>query len=232
MKKISCILLVVIMLIGCCIISVSADEQQDKGMFYQEFVEQFCMMDGYSLSESVLFYEEVYFDYSLDGELEWVLVNAASSLFNQPWERYPIAVLEDRIVRVHDMSAQGPFYATYGVYVVSEEKFIDIVDAVKSDEYCDKIFAYFAEHSIDEFIGDMDKDRKITIKDATYLQKCLAGIENYPENDEVMMSEYSDYDRYAGYGYLAYVSDFNRDKVRNIKDATAIQKYLAGITEE
>ena len=32
-----------------------------------------------------------------------------------------------------------------------------------------------------------------------------------------------------GYGHLAYISDFNRDDVRNIKDATAIQKYIAGV---
>ena len=63
-------------------------------------------------------------------------------------------------------------------------------------------------------IGDTDKDRKITVKDATYIQKVLAEIA-VPENYYHNVSE--------------LIRDFYRNDEVNIKDATAIQKAVAGL---
>ena len=59
-------------------------------------------------------------------------------------------------------------------------------------------------------LGDINNDRKLSIKDATLIQKYLAQIESF---DNVEM----------------YISDYNEDKITNIKDTTTIQKKLANI---
>ena len=71
-----------------------------------------------------------------------------------------------------------------------------------------------------------DKDRELTIKDATYIKKCLVGLETFDKDDYVERFDlvYSDNENVP-----LYVSDFNRDGERNIKDATAIQKHIAGL---
>ena len=61
-------------------------------------------------------------------------------------------------------------------------------------------------------IGDADYDYKITVKDATMIQKLLAGIKDY--KDVVCVSRPEDKDR---------------DGRVTIKDATAIQKQITGL---
>lgn len=59
------------------------------------------------------------------------------------------------------------------------------------------------------YLGDLDSDNKIGIKDATEIQKSIAGTSE-------LGAEYQS------------LGDFNADGVVDIKDATAIQKYIAG----
>lgn len=60
------------------------------------------------------------------------------------------------------------------------------------------------------YLGDLDSDKIIGIKDATEVQKSIAGSSE-------LGAEYQS------------LGDFNADGVVDIKDATAIQKYIAGI---
>lgn len=69
-----------------------------------------------------------------------------------------------------------------------------------------------------ENLGDMDGNGKLNIKDATYLQKGLAGIVEMPK---ITM----DFQDFRGFD----VTDFNNDGKLNIRDATAIQKHIAKI---
>ncbi len=59
-------------------------------------------------------------------------------------------------------------------------------------------------------VGDVDKSEKVSVADATYLQKHLAG---FNELDELGL----------------YRSDTNNDGKVNVVDATAIQKYVVGL---
>lgn len=59
------------------------------------------------------------------------------------------------------------------------------------------------------YLGDLDSDKIIGIKDATEIQKSIAGSSD-------LGAEYQS------------LGDFNADGVVDIKDATAIQKYIAG----
>ncbi len=60
------------------------------------------------------------------------------------------------------------------------------------------------------YLGDVDTDNRISVKDATEIQKMLAECSD-------LDSEYS------------MLGDFNADGMVNIKDATAIQRYTVGI---
>lgn len=108
-------------------------------------------------------------------------------------------------------------YLGLGYYVVIPEKnevFL-LEEAIKSEleglrDWCDK-------EGIARKIGDADADGEITIKDATYIQKFIAGMEGYTK-DDIYASCCSAY------------SDFDGDYKVNVKDVTNIQKYLAGLS--
>lgn len=81
----------------------------------------------------------------------------------------------------------------------------NIVEDYKVTEvFFELLHSYFELCSSNTMFGDIDGDDKITVKDATFLQKALAGIENFNSSQKL-------------------VSEFN------ITYATQIQKYLAQI---
>lgn len=65
-------------------------------------------------------------------------------------------------------------------------------------------------------LGDADDDTNVNIKDATLIQKYIAGLEEFEEYQCYLANVIEDYD------------DNNLPNV-NIKDATAIQKHIAGL---
>ena len=71
----------------------------------------------------------------------------------------------------------------------------------------------FASLSSEVLMGDSDKDGRITVKDATLIQKHTAGI--------VTLGEAA-----------VSVSDVTGDGKVNVKDATLIQKFVAGIVDK
>ena len=233
MKKILCITIVAVMLLSLFSTAVSANTVADNlndatksvststkdeadWLFYQKFYDRFIHEN-----DRVLFYEELYYHYNDDGDLEWVLIHGRTENL-PPWVNTPCAVFEDRIIRKTEPI--NNFHVDYALYLVEEQLFRDLVYLWKDAKYTEDIYNALNEKNIGEVIGDMDKDNKLTIKDATYIQKCIAELISFPENDEVPGGYGAEF-----HGYVAYISDFNRDGVRNIKDATAIQKQIAGI---
>lgn len=86
----------------------------------------------------------------------------------------------------------------------SEEEFISATEKLL------EAIANLKLATITVLLGDVDGDGKITIKDATLVQKIVAGIENHKGNSE-------------------YAADANRDDNVNVRDATEIQKHIASI---
>lgn len=236
MKKILCILMIVAMLMSVCLITASAEattensnkaintpatstgDEVDNWLFFQKFSDRYAYPQ---YDDPVIFYEEVYYHYNTDGEIEWVLIRGYTR-FNPPWVLYPYGVFGDRVLRMTEVP--NHFCLDYCIYSVIEDDFYDISEKRNADKF--PLNTVFNELNIGELIGDMDKDNKLTVKDATYIQKCLAEIIDFPENDQVDgVHEKVN----KSFEYLAYISDFNRDGVRNVRDATAIQKHIAGI---
>lgn len=84
------------------------------------------------------------------------------------------------------------------------------------------IMNVFTDYGLGFLLGDMDNDQKLTIKDATYIQKYLAKFEGYTcKGEDTTIPDWVHID----------IADFDLNSKINVKDATAIQKRLANITE-
>ena len=118
--------------------------------------------------------------------------------------------------------AGTPFTYNYGIYIFKTGELYDFIEVPdldlegKANIYKSVNYRYR--------MGDNNSDFNLTIQDATYMQKCLANLENFRDDDDITEYFYKPDRKY-------YISDYNRDGVRNIRDATAIQKRLAKITE-
>ena len=213
MKKILSMVMAVVMLTGTFVVSAYAEETDQQYLFRDKFVEKYGDWD--ELSDSPIVYDEVYYHYSDNHQIDWVLVH--EYIHNEPMTVY--GVFGNRVI--FDESFNYPFYIGYAVYDVESSEFIDFVKAWNSEKY-DGLQEALNTCNIGKLIGDMNNDNEITVADATMIQKCVAGIEQYSYKDEIV-----NYYSYTATEKLRYISDFNRDGVRNIDDATAIQKYLA-----
>ena len=116
-----------------------------------------------------------------------------------------------------------PFTYGYGIYIFETGEFHDFLEVPqlelegKSNIYKSINYRYR--------MGDNNEDYNLTIQDATYMQKCLAGLQKFRKDDNI--TEY-----FNNPEKKVFISDYNRDGVRNVKDVTAIQKRIAGITSE
>ncbi len=82
-----------------------------------------------------------------------------------------------------------------------------------------------------EKLHDLDGDRRITVKDATTIQKHVAQIAALRYNVvDVDLNVSCPKASFPGFYYpVVYGGDFNYDGEINVKDATAIQKHIAGL---
>lgn len=115
----------------------------------------------------------------------------------------------------------SPSVSGFNIYVSDTDSFVSLREAYNTN--IDGIESVFTDYGIGELIGDVDKDKSLTIFDATTIQRNLAQISDFASNDEIQgVCE-------DGSVSISYISDFNRDGVRDIFDATAIQKQLASL---
>ena len=113
----------------------------------------------------------------------------------------------------------APYDLGYYIYFTAEDKVYDLESALqKYPQLQEKLLRSLDTSSAPHYrlIGDAENDRKLNIKDATNIQKFLAGLGNVWEYDNMLYND---------------AADFNGDGKLNIRDATAIQKHLAKIEE-
>ena len=159
-------------------------------------------------------YNELFTHY--DGEQpDWVLCQAKYGDFTSPaitWLR--IGGIGGRTVI--NPNWDNPFATGYGVYDVEANEFYALEDLTddcfmpkytghSADKY-EGLTDALAELNIGYATGDANKDNKIDILDAAFIQKYASG------------KAYMRYDE-------KYIADVNGDKVVDILDATAIQRY-------
>lgn len=122
---------------------------------------------------------------------------------------------------VQKYSCYSPYILGLHIITTADNKVYSLREAW--DMELPEIEDVFTDYGLGEIRGDSDGDKKITVKDATYVQKCLAGISEFTEREYIYGLTEVNHDEWYG-----NVSDMNLDGEVNIKDATAIQKCVAG----
>ncbi len=159
-------------------------------------------------------YNELYYHYSENREIDWVLVSASSDVL-APMLAY--AVIGDRVYTSNNM--MYPFSIGYGVYDVADDKFIDLCTVIKSGtEAYEGLEEQISSLKIGKLIGDIDGDGRLSVLDATYLQKCQANLIPFPNDDEIQGFKLTE--------ELAFRSDCDKDGQRTVADVTAIQRQV------
>lgn len=186
------------------------------GKFEKLFVERLEL--GYDEAGELnneYYYEEIYEYYSTpvgsseEATPDYALVFAVNTFYGP-------AIYREYVGKyiVISMNFYHPYELGYFIYLPAEDKIYTLKEAY--DKGIEGIENVFTEADIMcGVFGDADKDGRLTVKDATWIQKRVAGInvESLYENDTL----------------IDPLLDFDKNYSVNVKDATAIQKYIAGL---
>ena len=205
---------------GNSVITSTADEAtKDEYLFLQKFID----IELYGYVDELIEYDEPYYHYDDNGNVDWAIVYAITPSPPEFCTYY--IVVEDILIRDYPNN----WGVGYGIYSVEDDRFFPIEDVLDNPKYKD-IPEALRTIEAGEIIGDMDYDRKLTVKDATFIQSAIANIVEFPLEDKVCyLVDYDpSFDKIMT-EELTYISDYNRDGKRDIKDATAIQRRVAGL---
>jgi len=223
MKKAFAIFIACCMLISLFTIAVSAEasiEPPDQpNELYRERLKEFYNVDEYDgdfYTYQLMYYKELYYHRDENNEIDWALINCYCNI-ESPIEL--TTIVGNRVLSPGRQSY--PFDACYGIYDVKNDKFVD-GNSREAYQYDNFVRAFDEVVGQGKPLGDIDGDGILSITDATLLQRCDVLLSEYPASDEFMIT----YD----YDTIHYYSDFNRDGMRDIIDATCIQRYLVGMT--
>ena len=129
---------------------------------------------------------------------------------------------------IQEYNIYYPYIFGYHVIVTEDMSVLTLSEAYEQN--IPGIMDVFEDYGLGRLRGDVTGDRKISIKDATAIQKHIAEIEIIESNyiSGFALSGQANNDDML---YSAYISDFDKDLSTTIKDVTAIQKHLAGIAQ-
>lgn len=163
-------------------------------------------------SEEGYLYNELYFHYKNKGDKtpSYVLIFAA------------IPIASDEVCcesfgesRLLSHVSYYPYSLGYYIYIPDENIAYTLAEAYGMNIHgISEAIAVAGTQS--GMVGDLDRSGHVNVRDATYLQKSLAGIV-----DDVIVCKCVDF----------VIRDFNDDGSVNVRDATSIQKHIAGIKE-
>lgn len=193
------------------VIAVSASSQSENNKYESVFVDRLDIVDDWGEYR----YEEIYYYFSDENETVpyYILALAAQSAVSD------IVVTSKIGDYAISTGPYSPYKHGFHIYVPTEDKIYTLEEAYFAGiEGIDEAFLSLAGDYV-SLIGDADGNKKIDIKDATWIQKYIASIKGL---DYVYVFE----------DLRSFACDYNRDENINIKDATAIQKHIAGIPAE
>ena len=215
--------MLVVCIIFCVVIPVSADTNLANGTYVNEF-EDYMLSMGYGPNyegEKWYLYSENYNYYSLNNDTsipDWVLVNGC---YRGLSPMYCYGVFGDYYIQKNNYYA--PYSLGYYIYVPECNTFFTLEQAwVAEFEGIENVFIEnLIPRGLAGFIGDADGDNNLTILDATYIQRTLAGLCIFNSNDDMTSRK-----NLTDTEPLLYVSDIDRDGERTVMDATAVQMKL------
>lgn len=183
-------------------------EPPEPGYFYQDSFRQKYESEYIKVE----IYRELYYHADGSGAIDWALVRCEMNLCAP-------AIYTDIIGnRVFSHSSYAsPFSSGYAVYDVKEDRFLDAASR-EAAAYGGLTKAFDENVTEGRLLGDLDKDNELSIIDVTIIQRCVAQMRDYPDDDAITLYPWQ-YD-------FRYYSDFDRDGERGITDATKLQRYL------
>lgn len=207
MKNLFCFILVLLVLFSSCVLSLSAAEE-DVNVCFNPFVDY--IKSEHNLTE--IYEDEVYFDFAVKVDDVYVFratCGGSSDLCTSQ-------KIGDYLFTYGAIYGDEELNPT-GVYALYENNVITLLEAFNKDIVdMDKLYDTLPENTGTYRYGDADMDGKLTIKDATFIQKYIAKYEEV--RYKVLTTEHQ-----------SSLLNFNQDNKTNIKDATDIQKYLAKV---
>ena len=183
-------------------------------VYYSVIKEEFVNTYMSGNEDSVKEFKELYY-HKKNGytTCDWALVYCETNV-EQPG--ISANIFGDRVL--YRTSAYVPFTYGYGVYNYRTKSFVDLVEAWDDDKY-EGLHEAFEARNAGTLLGDANKDNKLTINDATKIQRYLARV----IDDNAVSTQSAE----NGKTETEYICDFNKDGTVNISDVTAIQKKLA-----
>lgn len=211
---------------------ITSPQYGENLRYLDEFLSSNVMgfyVHNFGEENAVKCYDELYY-HDNDGVTDWVLVKGEATFTMPCGSTYN--VVGSRVFRTKGISM--PFGNTYGVYSVAQNQFYALSESlVDPNTKISKSFPGLAkavdELKLGELIGDMDGNGVLNIKDVTQMQRCLAEVISYPENDGVEAAGFTSRD--SGMS-VAYISDINENRHHDIGDATRVQKLIAEFEDQ
>ncbi len=226
MKKLVSTVFVGIILLSMFIMPVYAtsDTNVFEWKYYDNIIEYFAEFDEYERASIDSCYDEIYYHYSFDDadEPDWALVFCGFD--PAPTEMKYGTLVGKRILSVVGGGCTG-FVDGYGVYVKEMDSFIPLRQSYLDQiaELCPGFIEAIEENEIGQQFGDVNNDSKLSVTDATYIQRYLAEIYDFIQT---YFSVHLD-----GGRDVISVADYDRDGKTTVLDATAIQRKLAELDE-
>ena len=239
MKKLLSVLLIIVMLISVLIVPSYAVESVAENKYYDAFVNDInCPYEPWE-------YKEIYEHYSdeTSEEPDWVMIYAMCE--DDMWSKSYGVVAGNRIIITNSFDTYS--LSRVYVYVTTLDELL-YVDNTQIDEVikkCPEFLEVLEEQNIGQLIGDINDDSEIDIVDVTLIQRYLAGYDDIIESRYSFSSKFRNSGKFrykdeVGTSYTVeeqhikvwkydYISDFDRDGERTVMDATAIQRYIAGL---
>lgn len=229
MKKLLSVLLVVCVMLTVLVVPVYAGSAYASGDYVEEF-EAYLVDNGlgpHYEGQNWYAYESPCYEYFSEANAtdipDWILVFGAYMGLG-PMPCY--GVFGDYYIQ--NSSYLYPYSLGYYIYVPSESEFYTLEEAWKEDftDIENAFTEYLITRGIASYIGDADGDNSLTILDATYIQRSLAGLCVFDSRDDLTA-----HTKATDTAELSYVSDIDRDGERTVMDATGIQMKLARIDD-
>lgn len=176
--------------------------------------------DWYSYSELYYYTDGKGSEANVEGATpDYVLIEGCT------YESAPIDVFAQFSDYMLHYGHGSPDMLKHYIYTPNDGKIYTLDKAVEAE--IEGVMNVFTDYGLGTLMGDVDGDGKLTVKDATYLQKCLANYKGFELPEELIGLPVTKDD--SPDTNLICIADFDRNDRVNIKDATAIQKRLAKV---
>ncbi|MBQ2972317.1 MAG: hypothetical protein IJE16_07190 [Ruminococcus sp.] len=216
-KRIISLIITMVILVTITTITAYAGEN------YNKTEKQFLFEDVISDVYPAYYYDEVYYHHvdenDQNSDIDWAIVYCSTG---QGAPSGIAVVVADRVV----LANSRDLYYTVGwaIYDADLHEIISI-DAVDPANY-DDFEKGLEEAKIGNPLGDANLDGTLSVLDATYIQRAMARLCEFSQEDVISGLSSIYYGR-----PLDYISDIDGDGERSVFDATAIQMKLAKVED-